>query len=296
MIVWQAHKSRIRHMTFAPDGAELATTAGTSKHVWLWQAATGETRGKLFGHVAHARGVAYSPDGRFFASTQNSPYTTVWNRPHGHVVAALETPGWCIESLAFRPDSSAVAVATEDGAKEWRVGDFLTAGKPAPVGTFGGGMTCHRVLFSPCGRYLLMTSYRGCELYDATTRAKLGVLRDPLGTSSVAQFAFAPDGDTLAAVCGLRVQLFALPHGDPLATCRGHPNYIHALGFMPDGKSLVSAGADGVVRVWDAASGAAVRQHDWGIGKVCAAAVSPDGTLCAAGGENGKVVVWDVDL
>ena len=80
------------------------------------------------------------------------------------------------------------------------------------------------------------------------------------------------------------------------AVLRGHRNYIHAVGFMPDGRTLLSAGADGVVRVWNATTGEQVRSFDWGIGKVCAAAISPNGMLCAAGGENGKIVVWDVDV
>jgi WD40 repeat protein len=300
MLVWQAHKARIRHMAFAPDGAELATTAGTSKPVSLWRAATGESRGKLHGHIRHARGVAYSPDGRFLASTQNHSLTTVCDRPHGHVVAVLETPGWCIESVSFRADSSAVAVATEGGAREWPTADFSpsvgASGVPlASTARYGTSIGVGRVLFSPCGRYLAAFSYYGLELYDVATRAKIGTLKDPTGGASAAQLAFAPDGNTLAVVFGLRIHLLALPHGEEVAVMRGHPNYIHALGFLPDGKAVVSAGADGVVRIWDAATGAAVRQHDWGIGKVCAAAVSPDGTVCAAGGENGKIVVWDVD-
>src|SRR5207247_1020057 len=124
MLVWQAHKARIRHMAFAPDGAELATTAGTSKFVSLWRAATGEPAGKLAGHTQHARAVAYSPDGRFLASTQNTTTTNVWDRAIGKVAGALRTEGWCIETLSFRPDSSSLAVPTEQSAGEWPCADF----------------------------------------------------------------------------------------------------------------------------------------------------------------------------
>jgi len=298
MIVWQAHKSRIRHMAFAPDGAELATTAGSSKFVSLWRAATGEAAGRLVGHTTYARAVAYSLDGRFVAATQNTAAARVWDRSTGAVVAVLKTSGWCLDSVTFRPDSSAVAVPTDRGVGEWRCSDFNGGSRPlAPGARLGSTSAFRRILFSPCGRYLAASEFRDFNLFDAAGQSGLICrLPDPQGKAGDAtQFSFAPDGNTLAVVYGLRIHLFALPRGKELAVLRGHPNYIHAVGFMPDGREMVSAGADGIVRVWNPATGAETRSFDWGIGKVCAAAISPDGMLCAAGGENGKVVVWDVD-
>ena len=113
MIVWKAHKARIRHMAFSPDGAELATTAGNSKFVWTRCAATGEPLAQLAGHTTHARAVAYSTDGRFLASTQNTNKANVWDRASGKIIGVLGTPGWCVESLTFRPDSSGIVVASQ---------------------------------------------------------------------------------------------------------------------------------------------------------------------------------------
>jgi WD40 repeat protein len=280
-------------MAFSPDGAELATTAGTSKFVTLWHASTGEPAGKLAGHTRHARGVAYSPDGKFIASTQNTTVTNVWDRTTNKIVACLKTEGWCIESLAFRPDSSALAVPTDQSVGEWLCADFNDPKKLLqPTARFKTWVTMsEHMQFSPCGRYFVA----GATLFDAANHTQLRKFSDSQGTAYAAQLAFSPDGNTLAVVYGLRIRLLEMPHGDEKVVLRGHPNYIHAIGFIPDGRSVVSAGADGIVRVWDAATGAETRQLNWGIGKICAAAVSPDGMLCAAGGENGKIVVWDVD-
>jgi WD40 repeat protein len=65
--------------------------------------------------------------------------------------------------------------------------------------------------------------------------------------------------------------------------------------LTPDGKRLLTASHDGMIRVWDANTGEAGPAFDWDIGAVTAVAFSPDGLTCAAAGLNGKVIIWDVD-
>ncbi|MGA7330077.1 MAG: caspase family protein [Rhodomicrobium sp.] len=72
----------------------------------------------------------------------------------------------------------------------------------------------------------------------------------------------------------------------------GHTATIRGVAFTPDGKQLVSAGYDKVIRVWDLASGKTVRtirgESALGnLGKIFAIALSPDGGWLAAGGDLG---------
>lgn len=69
----------------------------------------------------------------------------------------------------------------------------------------------------------------------------------------------------------------------------GHMALIRSVLFTPDGKQLLSAGDDKVIRVWDVDSGKTVRTlrgqiGDGGRGKIYALALSPDASLLAAGG------------
>ena len=69
----------------------------------------------------------------------------------------------------------------------------------------------------------------------------------------------------------------------------GHMSFIRAVLFTPDGKQLVSAGDDKVIRVWDVDAGQTVRIlrgqiGDGSRGKIYALALSPDASLLAAGG------------
>ena len=69
----------------------------------------------------------------------------------------------------------------------------------------------------------------------------------------------------------------------------GHTALIKGLVFTPDGKQLVSAGEDKVIRVWDRETGSTVRTIRGQVGagpegRIYAMALSPDGRWLAAGG------------
>ena len=80
---------------------------------------------------------------------------------------------------------------------------------------------------------------------------------------------------------------------DERLTLRGHEGQVYAVMFTPDGRSLVSGGDDGTIRIWNPASGQLLRTiyaHDSCTNDL---AFSPDGRLLASASCDQTIKLWD---
>jgi WD40 repeat protein/transcriptional regulator with XRE-family HTH domain len=144
-------------------------------------------------------------------------------------------------------------------------------------------------------KLLLRNVYlRGVHLRD--TSLAEAILRDAVftqATDTIWAMAFSRNGAYWAG--GNRqgqVQLWLYSQRRLLRTWRAHHSTVAAVAFSPDEQRLATSSWDGVVKLWDAASGALL-WTSLPVDAIMAVAFSPDGRALASSGTERQVRLWD---
>jgi WD40 repeat protein len=116
----------------------------------------------------------------------------------------------------------------------------------------------------------------------------------------VAGLSFGPDGKTLASVSyDHTICLLDLKTGEPrwrvpIAGAKGSKGWLTCVSFNPDGTMLGSGADDGVVRLWDSASGRQLQAMHASDLPVFGVSFSPDGKMLACASNDNAIHLWDI--
>ncbi len=80
--------------------------------------------------------------------------------------------------------------------------------------------------------------------------------------------------------------------GQEIRRLEGHTSNVNSATFSPNGQTVVTAGDDHTVWVWDATTGTAIHRLDGHTGPVKWAAFSPDGQIIVTASEDKTARIW----
>ena len=321
--VLQGHGDQVLSVAWTPDGKQVASAAWNGE-IFLWDLATERSRA-LSRDAGEVNRIALDPDGRRLYAIGKDGRLHAWELSGDHVQRSVQVGK--LSNAAFARDASAVAwIAGGGEATLWRLPE-LTAWR-----TFHReGSRASSVAVAPGGRLLawgeqdgtvrLWSSESGRELrsFHGHTGKITGLGFDPAGerlasistdltlrmwdlTSGAELFAisgtgpfangieFDPEGRRMTTG-GLDVSMWAADGagGEPAT---GHQSAVYGLTFTPDGRLLATADIDGVIRVWEVATGTARCTFHGHEGELRATAINPRGDLLATGGQDRIIKLW----
>jgi WD40 repeat protein len=275
-------------VAFSPDGKTLAggSLLGAAKGViHLWDVATGKETGRLEGHQNCVTGLAFSPDGKALASASNDKTARLWDVASGKELHQLKGHPWWVTGVAFGPDGKTVVTASPgslDKPEPLHVWDVATGREVRQIESPDRWGFRH-LAFSPDGKSLVTSGRYSPRLRDWATGKELRQYGAPEDSSNFwgGPVAFTADGKALAVARWSSIQLYTLDGGKPLLPESGHWALVEALAFLRDGRTLVSGGMDGTVRVWDGSTDKELRRLGGPPWVMVGFALSPDGKALA---------------
>ncbi|HEX8322555.1 MAG TPA: WD40 repeat domain-containing protein [Tepidisphaeraceae bacterium] len=233
--------------------------------------------------------VSVSADGRYAVSLQSSGdnEASVWELASGLVSAPVVTQGQ-VRSAALSPDGTLVALGVQSSAGPLpNVIEFYRTQDAAPVGTIDpAAYQMDSILFTPDGNRVLLSGTQA-----KTTAGEFDLDTGKLVANYVStqsdvpeKFTYSADGSRLAGIGPRGVTVWETKSGTRLQHWTMQTP-LTAVALSPDGRRVVTGGADTNVRVYDVATGRSVVRFDHPMYPVKSVAVSPDGrrVLCGAG-------------
>jgi WD40 repeat protein/serine/threonine protein kinase len=285
----RGHTSIIRHILFMPDGS-LLVTCGEDGAAKLWGAEDGREQQTYRGHLGSVRHAALSPDGKVLATAGNDKTVRLWETHSGRERAVLRGHEHVVTCVAFDTTGGRLASAGYDNTvRLWdaRAGQELAIAPGQFLATralsFGPGSTLHLVRTDGT-----VSSWEvGADREKALNAGKGG---------DVLAAALCPRGRWLvcSGIAG-PARLVDLAGQLPERVLSGHAGRVNAVAISPGERAVVAtAGEDGVVKLWDAATGQEVMTLKGFPDAVFSVSFSSDGRQLAAGGADGIVRVWSV--
>ncbi|HWN94080.1 MAG TPA: serine/threonine-protein kinase, partial [Methylomirabilota bacterium] len=122
----------------SPDGTLVATasalTSGGGYTIQIWDTSTGRRITRFPAHASFITSVAFSPGGRYLASTSEDQTTCIWDTETWRQTTVLKGHNKIVNTAAFLPDERTVITGGVDGTvKTWNNAPHVVSDRRLPL-------------------------------------------------------------------------------------------------------------------------------------------------------------------
>jgi hypothetical protein len=243
-----------------------------------------------FRQSAPSTALAFSPDGKSFASAGQDAVCRVWDVSTGKEQRQFGIYEGATTAMAWSPSGKLLVTGGHDGnISFW---DPQTGRDLNQVRGHQGPVLA--LTFTADGDTLISGGADNIvRLWDPNSCQELGQFTESFGTFEVV--AIGPDSTTLAlGSWESTIRLCDVASSKELRGFRGPRVGVKAMAFSPDARTLATASVDGSVSIWELMTGKERKQFPKHLDGAFALAFSADGRMLASSGADTTVLIWDV--
>jgi cytochrome c len=242
--VLRFHESAVNAVAILPDGRYV--TGGEDGKIAIWSARETKPQRTFEGHTAPIVNVAISPDGSTIASASWDRTIRLWPIGGGDA-RVLSGHDQNVNGVAFVPNGKTLVSAGYDAT----VRIWPLAGGAATIVTLPTPLNA--VAIAPDGEIVVAGADRNVWFLSPTGEQRGNV---DAGETPIISIAVSSDG-ALVAAAGIRgsVGIVDRKNRKLVHTLVGPGLPVWSVAFFSDSRTLLTGGADRVVRRWDVRTG-----------------------------------------
>lgn len=243
----------------------------------------------LKGHKGIVEGIAYSPNGKFIATTGWDKTIKIWSTDSNKLVHSFKAHDGAVRCIAYSRDGNMlISGARDNSVKIW---DSTFSPK---YNLFGHQNIINAVLIDPSLRF----AYSGgddmmLKVWDLKKKGKSRTLKKmPRKINAIAvsvrgrDIYVATEGPDIynLTVAGKEKNVFS-----------GHTDEVNALAYAFNNRYLISGSSDKTAIIWNIKNSKVVQTlkgHTW---KVTQVAFSNDSRFAITGSTDGSIKIWEVE-
>jgi cytochrome c len=246
--VLRFHADAVNAVVLFRDGR--AATAGADGRIAIWTPGNAQPDAVLEGHTAPIAALALSPDGATLASASWDQTVRLWPLAGG-VPRLLEGHTQNVNGLAFAPDGrTLVSVSYDQSVRIWPLSGPpvpTVVAMPSPLNAVAIGGDGEIAAGGADGKLYFLSG-------NGTRAGEIAA-----GPKPVISIAISPDGALVAAASiGGSVAVIDSKTRDLARTLVGPGFPVWSVAFLPDSRTLLTGGADNIIRRWNAVTGDSV--------------------------------------